>query len=104
MALESPIHGFARALADSLADRLVSGAPQNRQAMYLTLLSLIYAKLANAAGGEWVYIPNSNRAELEQARERIAQALQAGEPPRLIAQRERVTERHVRKIRGTIRP
>lgn len=95
----------AEVTADVLADYVTRGAPPaNRDAAYLTIMSLIYATWARVAGGEWVYVPRTNRAELEQARLRIAQAVHAGEPPAQIARREGVTERHVRKVRGTIRP
>ena len=82
---------------------MASNGP-NREVEYLTLVSVIYAVAADCFGGERIYGPQVNRVEREQARARIAQALESGEPPALIARREGVTDRHVRKVRGTIRP
>lgn len=99
MARESLFHNFATALAE----RLTRNSP-NREAEYRTLVSVIYAQAAAIFGGERIYGPRTNQVEMEQSRERITLALQAGEPPAQIARREGVTERHVRKVRGTIRP
>lgn len=94
----------AEVTADVLADYVTRGAPPaNRDAAYLTIMSLIYATWARVAGGEWVYVPRTNHAELEQARVRISQAITSGEPPAQIARREGLTERHVRRLRGQIR-
>ena len=72
----------AEVTADVLADYVTRGAPPaNRDAAYLTIMSLIYATWARVAGGEWVYVPRTNHAELEQARVRISQAITSGEPP-----------------------
>jgi hypothetical protein len=99
MARDSLFHAFAAALAERLArDR------PNREAEYLSLVSLIYAQAAAVFGGERIYGPRLNHVELAQSRERIVRALEAGEPPGAIAQREGVTPRHVRRLRGTIRP
>lgn len=99
MARDSLFHAFASALAE----RLTRHSP-NSEAEYLTMVSLIYAQAAAVFGGERIYGPRINPVELEQSRARITSALQAGEPPAAIARREGVTERHVRKVRGTIRP
>lgn len=99
MARESLFHTFA----DRLAQRMASHGP-NREAEYLTWYSVICAVAADCFGGERIYGPRINQVELQQSRMRIAASLQAGEPPAQIARREGVTERHVRKVRGTIRP
>lgn len=99
MARESLFHAFASALAD----RLTRNSP-NREAEYLALVSVIYAQAAAVFGGERIYGPRTNHVDAEQSRVRIASALQAGDTPAQIAKREGVTERHVRKVRGTIRP
>lgn len=100
MPRESLFHTFAVALAQ----RLVRRDAPNREAEYLSLVSLIYAQAAAVFGGERIYGPRTNHVEAEQARARIAMALQAGESAQEIARREGVTDRHVRKLRGTIRP
>lgn len=96
---ESLFHAFATALAERL-----SRHSANREAEYLSLVSVIYAQAAAIFGGERIYGPQTNRVEREQARARIARALLDGESPAQIARRENVSERHVRKVRGTIRP
>lgn|SRR5574343_761905 len=102
------IRELAEVTADTLAEYVTRGAPPaNREAAYLTIMSLIYGAWARVAGGEWVYVPRTNPAELEQARARIALALQAGEPPPVIARREGVSQKtvhRVRRARGQIRP
>ena len=100
---ESLFHMLLDAMAATGAEMLTEPG-ENRRAMYLTLMSIFYAKAANVAGGEWVYVPGTNRIDREQARSRIVLALQAGEAPTQIAKKEGVTERHVRKLRGTLRP
>lgn len=101
MARESLFHTFASALAAHLTRH-----SPNRESEYLTLVSLIYAQAAAVFGGERIYGPRTNQVEREQARERIAIALEAGESPTRIAEREGVDPSHVRRIRrrGTIRP
>jgi hypothetical protein len=97
--------GLFHTFACALADRLTRNA-LNREAEYLTMVSLIYAQAASVFGGERIYGPRTNQVEREQARLRIAQAIQAGEPSSLIAKREGVDPSLVRRIRrrGTIRP
>jgi len=96
---DSLFHAFAT----RLAERMARHSP-NREAEYLTWVSVIYAVAADCFGGERIYGPQVNRVEREQSRLRIATALQAGEPATEIARREGVSDRHVRKVRGTIRP
>lgn len=101
--MSSPRESLFHAFATRLAERMARNSP-NREAEYLTWVSVIYAVAADCFGGERIYGPQVNRVEREQTRERIALAIQAGELPTQIAKREGVTERHVRKVRGTIRP
>jgi hypothetical protein len=96
---DSLFHAFATRLALRMA-----GHGPNREAEYLTWVSVIYSVAADCFGGERIYGPQTNLAERERARQRIAIALQNGEPPTEIARREGVTDRHVRKLRGTFRP
>lgn len=98
---DSLFHAFASALAE----RLTRNSP-NREAEYLTLVSMIYAQAAAVFGGERIYGPRTNPIELEQSRGRIASALEAGEPTAVVAKREGVSVSLVKKIRrrGTIRP
>ena len=100
-ARDSLFHSFASALAE----RLTRDSP-NREAEYLTLVSLIYAQAAAVFGGERIYGPRTNQVELEQSRQRIAQALDAGETTAVVARREGVSVSLVKKVRrrGTIRP
>lgn len=101
MARESLFHAFASALAE----RLTRNSP-NREAEYLTLVSVIYAQAAAIFGGERIYGPRNNVVEIEQSRARITAAIEAGEPTAQIAKREGVDPSLVRRMRrrGTIRP
>ncbi len=99
---DSLFHAFATRLAQRLA-----GHGPNREAEYLTWVSVIYSVAADCFGGERIYGPQTNRVEREQARARIALAIQAGEPATQIARREGVDPslvRRIRRQRGTIRP
>ena len=96
---DSLFHAFATRLAQRLA-----GHGPNREAEYLTWVSVIYSVAADCFGGERIYGPQTNRVEREQARARIALALQAGEPATEIAKREGTTPRTVRRVRGQLRP
>lgn len=51
-----------------------------------------------------LYVPHVDQQQRAARRHRILQALQAGEAPRLIARRERVSEQWVRQLRATARP
>jgi Mor family transcriptional regulator len=91
----------------AVADRLASDPaipPENRSAYRETVVTVFSGQLSAMFGGEEVrfYVPKS-ATDLRQARdERIAAALSAGEPPAVVAQRERVSERHARRVRGRI--
>ena len=99
MARASLFHTFASALAE----RLTRNSP-NREAEYLTLVSMIYAQAAAVFGGERIYGPRTNPIEMEQSRARIAAAIESGAEPVDIAARERVHPSTVRRIRARIRP
>jgi hypothetical protein len=100
---DSLFHSFALRMA-----RLVVGDGPNREAEYLHWVSVIYSVARDCFGGERIYGPQTNRVEREQARQRIAAALQSGCPTKEIAMREGVSRELVQKvrnrIRGTIRP
>lgn len=100
----NPAKSLFHAFALRLAEQLTRDSP-DPDAAYLAMVSTIYAHAAAVCGGEWVYVPHTNRIEQEQARARIAQALEAGEHPGAIADREGISRslvRKVRKSRGTI--
>ena len=96
---DSLFHAFAT----RLAERMARNSP-NREAEYLTWVSVIYSVAADCFGGERIYGPQTNRVEREHVRQRIAIALQSGEPATEIARREGTTPRTVRRIRGQLRP
>lgn len=110
MARNSLFDALAEALAGAVADMTIGPAGRGGrqwEAAYLTAMSIICAQAARVVGGEWVYVPRVNQAARQQARERIVQALEAGEPTMNIAQREGVSVslvKKVRRLRGTIRP
>jgi hypothetical protein len=98
---DSLFHSFAV----RLAQRLTQDGP-NKESEYLHWVSIIYAVASDCFGGERIYGPRTNRVEMEQARARIACALDAGETPTEIARREGVSRElasKVRRQRGTIR-
>jgi hypothetical protein len=101
----NPAKSLFHAFALRLAERLTRDSPDPDQA-YLAMVSTIYSQAAAVCGGEWVYVPQSNVAEIQQSRARIANALKAGEPTSAIAKREGVDVSLVRRIRrrGTIGP
>ena len=94
-------------LIGAVADRLASdpGVPTaNRSAYRDTVVSVFSAQLTAMFGGEELrfYVPKT-ATDLRKARDdRIYVAVAAGEPPSAIASRERVSERHVRRVRGRI--
>ena len=101
----NPAKSLLHACALRLADRLTRNSPQPEQA-YMAMVSTIYSVFSEVCGGEWVYVPKINAVDREQSRERIALALQAGEPTNQIARREGVDASLVRRMRrrGTIGP
>lgn len=106
MALFNPARSLLMHMVDRLADHLTRDAP-NREQAYLAMVGTICAVFSEACGGEWVYVPRSNAVERHLARERIVQALENGEGPTRIAQREGVDAslvRRIRRHRGTIGP
>jgi Mor family transcriptional regulator len=92
-------------LIGAVADRLASDPgipPDARPAFRATVVSVISAQLASMFGGEEVrfYVPKA-ATDLRAARDRrIADALASGTPATQVAQSERVSERHVRRLRG----
>lgn len=102
----NPAKSLFHAIVLRVADRLTRDNP-NREQAYLAMISTIYAVAAEVCGGEWVYIPQTNRIETERARDRIALALEAGEEPAKIAKREgvhRETVHRLQRRRGTFGP
>lgn len=107
MAPLNPVRSLMMHMVDRLADRLTRDAP-NRDQAYLAMVATICSVFAEACGGEWVYVPRTNAIERDIVRERIAQALDAGETPTQIARREGVSRELAskvkRRLRGTIGP
>lgn len=103
--MSSPRESLFHAFATRLAERMARNS-SNREAEYLTWVSVIYAVAADCFGGERIYGPRVNRIEREQARERIVKALEDGQATAEVARRERVSVSLVKKMRrtGTIRP
>jgi len=99
----NPAKSLFDAMLLRMAERMTRDSP-DRDRAYLAMVSTLYAVAAEVCGGEWVYVPQTNRVEREQSRERIALALEAGEPATEIAKREGTTPRTVRRIRGQFRP
>jgi hypothetical protein len=78
--------------------------PANRAAYRDTIVSVFSALFSGKFAGEELrlYVPKTP-GDLRIARdERIAAALAAGKPATDVARTERVSERHVRRVRGRI--
>jgi hypothetical protein len=92
-------------LIGKVADRLAADPlipPDCRMAYRDTVCSVFSAHLASMFGGEEVrfYVPKA-ATDLRVARDRrIVAALAAGEQPDDVADREKVSTRHVRRVRG----
>lgn len=97
----NPVRSLFHAFACRLAEHLTRDSPDPEIA-YLSMVSTIYSAAASVAGGEWVYMPRENVVELEQRRQRIANAVAIGEAPDDVARREGVHRRTVRRIVGRI--
>lgn len=97
----------ASRLIDMLAD-WVSQDPcipvSNREAFRQTFRTVANGKLSELFGGEQLrlYVPIVGSQQRSARNERIAAAIDAGDAPEVIAKRESVSTRWVRKIRGRI--
>ncbi len=91
---------FVDVLANS-AERLITTPPDNREALRATARSVFAAALQSAFGGEQLhlYVPKLS-AEQRQARD--ARIGDSAGPADDVAKRERVSDRHVRRVRGRI--
>lgn len=89
-----------RALADGVAAH-PGVPPENREALRDTARSVIAAELQRMFGGEQLrmYVP---RLSAEQRQERDARVADADGPADDVANRERLSDRQVRRIRGRI--
>lgn len=94
-------HLVERAASALAADPLIP--PQSRQAYQQHVAHVLRAQIAAVVGGERVYAPKIAADERAAARERIVGALARGESVGAIARREGVTDRWVRRLRGTLR-
>jgi hypothetical protein len=94
---------FINAVADILASNPMI-ADQHRAAFRQQATLAIEDEFSKAFGGEQLraYVPKLASERRRERAERIAASLAAGHSPEEIAQRESVTPRHVRRIRGSI--
>lgn len=97
--LQTINHGVAERLA---ADPLIP--PESRAAFRATAITVFEQQVSAVVGTDtlritgWVMPPSVR----QDRRDRIEQALLAGETPKAIAGRELVSERYVRKLRAEI--
>jgi hypothetical protein len=96
-----------RTVLNLAADRAASIAgvpPENRAEFRDVLVRAIEDELAKRFGGETLklYFPRLGGMQRKARDERIEAALGAGEAPAVIAKRERISPRWVRKFRGRI--
>ena len=92
-----------RAVADRLSNH-PSIPEQGRELFKATAAQVIEAELCNHFSGEQIrlYIPKFGGETRKARDERIAAAIVAGEAAPIVAKRESVSERHVRRVRGRI--
>lgn len=97
--------GLLQIIIHAAAERLAANPcipPENREAFRATAVYIFEQQVSAVIGGDtlrvtgWAVPPSARRDR----RERIEQALLAGESPKLIAGRELVSERYVRKLRA----
>lgn len=91
----------------AIAERLAADPSipvENREAFRRTIISVFECEMADLFGGEHIkiYIPKIGGQRRQDRNERIAAAIEAGEPPEIIAKREDISPRWVRKIRGRL--
>jgi hypothetical protein len=96
-------------LLGKVADRLASdpALPVANRASYRdTVVSVFSAQLSAMFGGEEVrfYVPKVATDLRVERDTRIAAALEAGKTAAEVARAERVSDRHVRRLRGRIGP
>jgi hypothetical protein len=94
-------------IVGTLAERISmhpSVPPENRQALRETAQSVIASELQRMFGGDQLrlYIPRVSAEQRQQRDERIGDALVEGVAADDVAQRERLSDRHVRRLRGRI--
>jgi hypothetical protein len=97
----------AARLIGMLADWISDDATlplENREALRATIVAVGCARLSDAFGGEQLrlYVPKPDMQHRIAREARITAAVSAGEAPNVIAKREKVTARWVRKVRGRI--
>lgn len=76
--------------------------PENREAFRANCESVLHAQFSLEFGGERIYAPREATWLRMERRQRIERALALGDSTAAIARRERVSERWVRKVRGSI--
>lgn len=104
--------GFFDAAAERMAThpRIVAVFERHQQAMLVDLQvegRMVLKELAREwAQGEQlrVYVAKVDDEHRDARQERIHAAIRSGEAPTVIARREGVTERHVRRMRGRLGP
>lgn len=98
--------GILQRIIHAAADKLAADptiAPDARDAYRAAIVHVFEATICDLIGCDTVQISGWSIAPSARAnrRERILQALEAGEPVRTIAARELVSERWVRKLAAT---
>jgi Mor family transcriptional regulator len=100
-----------RSLADRLFDSIATTlaeemhlSAENRAAFVVTANVVMRQQFRSLFGGEVVrfYVPKADPSARQARDARIAASLRSGEEPTIVAQREQVSERHIRRVRGRI--
>lgn len=101
--VRSPFSSLVRLVADVVArDPRVPDAA--REAFRSAVVTSLEGELSRLYGGEelCMWIPKLGPETRRARDERIASAISTGEPPAVVAKREKVSVHHVRRIRGRI--
>lgn len=107
VALTRAVKSLFSTLVGTLAERVAmhpSIPAENRDALRETARSVIAGELQRMFGGDQLrmYVPRVSAEQRQERDERIGDALEDGAPPDEVAKRERLSDRHVRRLRGRI--
>jgi hypothetical protein len=107
VSLARVVKSLFSSLVGSLADRVATHPSipiENRDALRETARSVIASELQRLFGGDQLrlYVPRVSAEQRQERDARIGEALVEGGQPDDVAQRERLSGRHVRRLRGRL--
>lgn len=107
VSLARAVKSLFSTLVGTLAERVAmhpSIPVENRDALRETARSVIAGELQRMFGGDQLrmYVPQVSAEQRQERDERIGEKLAEGGHPDDVAQRERLSGRHVRRLRGRL--